>query len=63
MVVESSFLLDIEDRTILARNFDQVADLLTSVPSIVLDYLRDFYALEHVRTAIIDYTLGTGLAA
>lgn len=53
--VKYSFLLDIEERPLLAAHFDQVADLADRVPCYRLDYPRTFEYLPRVKQAILQH--------
>ena len=50
--LENSFLLDIEDRDLLARHFDWTHRIASAVPTYRLDYPRDFCILPDVRRAL-----------
>ena len=50
--IENSFLLDIEDRNLLARHFDWTHRIASQVPTFALDYERDYGMLADVRKAI-----------
>jgi len=47
-----SFLLDIEDRSLIVGHFDRVAALANSVPCFALDYPRRYDALPEVLAAV-----------
>ena len=47
-----SFLLDVEDQSLIAGHFDRVAALANSVPCFALDYPRRYDALPKVLDAI-----------
>ncbi|WP_164721580.1 hypothetical protein [Silicimonas algicola] len=47
------FVLDIEDRALVRRVLDRVADVVEAVPSIALDLPRDYAALPAAREAIL----------
>ena len=53
--VKHSFLLDIEDRSLLASHFDQVAGLANQPIHFRLDYPRRFKDLPSVRQAIVEH--------
>jgi len=53
--LDNSFLLDIEDRELLARHFDWTHRISGAVPTFALDYPRYFRKLADVRTAIIEH--------
>lgn len=50
--VENSFLLDIEDRELLARHFEWTHRIAMRVPTFALDYTRDYGKLGDVRRAL-----------
>jgi hypothetical protein len=50
--IENSFLLDIEDRDLLARHFDWTHRVAGRVPTFRLDYPRDYGMLARVREAV-----------
>lgn len=50
--IENSFLLDIEDRDLLARHFDWTHRIASQVPTFALDYVRDYGMLADIRKAI-----------
>lgn len=50
--VENSFLLDIEDRDLLARHFEWTHRISTAVPTFALDYPRNYGMLKTVRDAV-----------
>ena len=50
--VENSFLLDIEDRDLLAEHFDWTHRIASRVPTFSLDYVRDYGMLADVRQAV-----------
>ena len=50
--LSNSFLLDIEDRDLLARHFDWTHRISAAVPTFALDYPRDYGMLPEVRKAI-----------
>ncbi len=53
--VENSFLLDIEDRDLLARHFDWTHRISSRVPTFSLDYPRDYGMLPEVRRSIQEH--------
>jgi hypothetical protein len=53
--IENSFLLDIEDRELLARHFDWTHRIAEQVPTYSLDYPRDYGMLSIVREAIFEH--------
>ena len=50
--LSNSFLLDIEDRDLLAQHFDWTHRISAAVPSFALDYPRDYGMLPEVRKAV-----------
>jgi hypothetical protein len=50
--VENSFLLDIEDRLLLAEHFAWTHRIAAVVPTFALDYPRNYGMLPNVRTAV-----------
>lgn len=50
--IENSFLLDIDDRDLLAQHFDWTHRISSKVPTFALDYVRDYGMLPEVRRAI-----------
>ncbi len=50
--VENSFLLDIEDRELLAQHFEWTGRIADRVPTFALDYPRDYAILPDVRRAV-----------
>jgi len=58
-LVKHSFLLDIEERELLATHFDELSRLTAQPLFYRLDYPRDYAALAAVRQAIMDHA-GTG---
>ncbi len=50
--VGNSFLLDIEDRELLARHFEWTGRIADRVPTFALDYPRDYAILPDVRRAV-----------
>jgi len=50
-----AFLLDIEDRDLLARHFDWTHRISSAVPTFSLDYPREFSRLPDVRAALLAY--------
>lgn len=57
-----SFLLDIEDRSLIGRHFDRIAALANRLPCFSLDYPRRYEDLARVRAAIVAHaaTVRTG---
>jgi hypothetical protein len=53
--VKHSFLLDVEEQSLLAAHFDQVADLANRPIHYRLDYPRRFEDLAGVRQAIVEH--------
>ena len=50
--LSNSFLLDIEDRELLAQHFDWTHRISAVVPTFALDYPRDYGMLPEVRKAV-----------
>jgi hypothetical protein len=50
--LDNSFLLDIEDRELLAQHFDWTHRISGTVPTFSLDYPRDYGMLPQIRTAV-----------
>jgi len=50
--LSNSFLLDIEDRDLLAQHFDWTHRISAVVPTFALDYPRDYGMLPEVRKAV-----------
>lgn len=61
--VKHSFLLDVEDRSMVGRHFDQVAKLANRVPCYHLDYPRRFEDLGCLRQSILEHAMCDDLAA
>jgi len=59
--VKHSFLLDVEEKTLLAGQFDQVTQLARQPIYYRLDYPRHFEELTQVRQAIVRHVQGEGL--
>jgi len=59
--VKHSFLLDVEEKTLLAGQFDQVTQLARQPIYYRLDYPRRFDDLTQVREAIVRHVQGEGL--
>ena len=59
--VKHSFLLDVEDKTLLAGQFDQVTQLAREPNYYRIDYPRSFEELTQVRQAIVKHVQGDGL--
>lgn len=53
-LVKHSFLLDIEERRLLATHFDELSALVTGVASKRFDYPRSFESLDLVRSALLE---------
>jgi hypothetical protein len=53
-LVKHSFLLDIDERQMLATHFNELAALVAEVPCVRLDYTRSFNTLDQVRTCVLD---------
>ena len=47
-----SFMLDVQDKGLIAAHFDRVAALAKAVPCVVLDYPRNYDVLPEVLHAI-----------
>lgn len=60
--VKHSFLLDVEDKSMLGDHFACVAKLANVVPCYQLDYPRRFEDLDDLRHAIIDHAASQGSA-
>jgi hypothetical protein len=56
--VKNSFLLDIEDRLLLAAHFDWTCRIAQTVPTFALDYPRYYGMLSHVREAVRRHVAG-----
>ena len=56
--VRNSFLLDIEDKDLLARHFEWTHRLAQRVPTFALDYPRDYAMLPDVRNAVESHVAG-----
>jgi hypothetical protein len=50
--VSNSYLLDIEDRLLLAEHFDWTHRIAEAIPTFALDYPRDYGMLPDVRAAV-----------
>jgi hypothetical protein len=61
--VSHSFLLDLEEQSLLATHFDQVAAIANLPLSYRLDYPRRFADLPRVQQAILDHLRVEGAAA
>jgi len=59
--VKHSFLLDVEEKTLLAGQFEQVIQLARQPIYYRLDYPRCFDQLTHVRQAIVEHSQAEGL--
>jgi hypothetical protein len=53
--VNNSFLLDIEDRNLLAQHFDWTHRIAEAVPTFALDYPRGYGMLANVRDAVREH--------
>jgi hypothetical protein len=53
--VNNSFLLDIEDRELLAQHFDWTHRIAMAIPTFALDYPRDYGKLPDVRKAVQEH--------
>jgi hypothetical protein len=58
-LLKHSFLLDIEERQVLAAHFDELSSLVSQPIYYRLDYPRYFEGLAEVRQAIIEHTRNT----
>ena len=58
--IEHSFLLDIEDKDLLARHFEWTHRIAESVPSFTLDYPRNYGILPDVRRAVLQQVKNGG---
>lgn len=58
-LLRHSFLLDIEERQMLAAHFDELSSMVSQPIYFRLDYPRDFEHLPEVRQAIIEHTRAT----
>ena len=56
--VKHSFILDIEDKALLASHFDRVAKLAQAPIYYRLDYPRSYEILPRVRQAVVEHALG-----
>jgi hypothetical protein len=56
--LRNSFLLDIEDRELLAQHFDWTLRIADTVPTFALDYPRDYGMLPEVRKSVRKYVSG-----
>jgi len=52
-LVKHSFLLDIDERQMLATHFDELSALVAEVPCVRLDYTRSFNTLDQVRAYVL----------
>jgi hypothetical protein len=59
-LLKHSFLLDIEERELLARHFDQLAKLANQPLFYRLDFPRNFASLPTLRQAIIQHATTQG---
>lgn len=59
--VKHSFLLDVEDRSLVGSHFDQVSKLANKVTCYQLDYPRRFEDLDHIRQAIVEHAILGGV--
>ena len=62
-LVKHSFLLDIEERAMLAAHFDELTQLVSRPMYYHLDYPRSFENLALVRQAILEHALEEGDSA
>ena len=51
--IHHSFLLDIEDRDLLARHFEWSSRIAEMIPTFTLDYPREYGMLPRVRDAVL----------
>jgi hypothetical protein len=58
--LENSFLLDIEDRELLAQHYDWTHRISGAVPTFALDYPRDYGILPQVRDAVRQHVTNAG---
>ena len=58
--LENSFLLDVEDRDLLAQHFEWTHRISGTVPTFALDYPRDYGMLTDVQQAIRRFVKSTG---
>jgi hypothetical protein len=58
--LDNSFLLDIEDKDLLARHFDWTHRIASAVPTFSLDYLRDYGMLPEVRAVVTQHIASHG---
>ena len=50
--LSNSFLLDVEDRALLAQHFDWTHRIAEAIPTLALEYPRDYGMLPRVRDAV-----------
>lgn len=50
--VNNSFLLDVEDQGLLAKHFDWTCRISATIPTLALDYPRDYGMLKDVRDVV-----------
>lgn len=62
-LVKHSFLMDLDQRDVLARHFDQLTRMVAAPIFFHLDYPRRYEALADVRRAIIEHATMVGEAA
>ena len=58
--LENSFLLDIEDRELLAQHYNWTHRISGNVPTFALDYPRDYGILPGVRDAVRQHVTNAG---
>lgn len=58
--ISNSFLLDIEDKELLARHFDWTHRICDQVPTFSLDYPRDYGMLSEIHDAVRRHTTSLG---
>jgi len=61
-LLKHSFLLDIEERQVLATHFDELVNMVARPIYYRLDFPREFAELARVRQAIVDHTFEERLA-
>jgi hypothetical protein len=58
--LENSFLLDVEDRALLAQHYEWTHRISGAVPTFALDYPRDYDMLPDVRNAVRQHIANSG---
>lgn len=61
-LVGHSFLLNIDDRSVMARHFERLSRMVESLPVFRLDYPRRYEQLPQVRAAVISHVSQLGSA-